>query len=141
MPSASPSPKYQYQRPECRTGANFTTRFRVEGTRRRKPRPLVTELPMVVRLIEKADRWQRELASGIVSSRAELARREKTSTGRVSQVLRLLELPEPLLVAIRQLPPGTPARLVTERMLRWGLSAARVSTLVDACRKAAASGH
>jgi hypothetical protein len=128
-------------RPECRTGANFTTRFGVEGTRRRKPRPLVTELPMVVRLLEKADRWQRELASGVVSSRAELARREKTSTGRVSQVLRLLELPEPLLSAIRKLPPGTPARLVTERMLRWGLSAARVSNLVDACHRAAASGR
>ena len=124
------------RRPECRTGANFTTRFRVEGTRRRKPRPLVTELQMVVRLIEKADRWQRELAAGIVGSRAELARHEKTSTGRVSQLLRLLDLPEPLRVAIRQLPPGTPARLVTERMLRRGLSAARVSNLVDACQKA-----
>jgi ParB-like chromosome segregation protein Spo0J len=95
---------------------------------------------MVVRLIEKADRWQRELATGIVSSRAELARRERTSTGRVSQVLRLLDLPMPLLAAIRQLPPGTPARLVTERMLRWGLSAARVSNLVDACQRAAAIG-
>jgi hypothetical protein len=126
-----------FQRPECRTGANFTTRFRVEGTRRSKPRPLVTELPMVVRLIEKADRWQRELASGLVSSRAELARREKTSTGRVSQVLRLLDLPEPLLAAIRQLPPGTPARLVTERMLRRGVSPARVSGVVRACQKAA----
>jgi len=94
---------------------------------------------MVVRLIEKADRWQREFATGIVSSRAELARREKTSTGRVSQVLRLLDLPEPLRAAIRQLPPGTPARQLTERMLRWGLSPARVSNLVDACRKAAAN--
>jgi ParB-like chromosome segregation protein Spo0J len=91
---------------------------------------------MVVRLIEKADRWQRELASGIAGSRAELARREKTSTGRVSQVLRLLDLPEPLVAAIRQLPPGTPARLVTERMLRRGLSGAAVSKLLKACKDA-----
>lgn len=97
-------------------------------------------MPMIVQLLEKAERWQRGLASGSIASRAELARSEKTSTGRVSQILRLLDLPRELLAAIRRLPPGTPPRLITERMLRWGLSKEEAASLVLAC-EAASAGH
>jgi hypothetical protein len=78
----------------------------------------VLEFPPIVKLLEKADRWQAALDNSVVANRAALARQEGTSTNRVCQVLRLLQLPPGLLAALRSLPVGTPKRLVTERALR-----------------------
>ena len=88
------------------------------GTRCRRPKPLVLELPPIVKLLATAGRWQAMLARGVVVNRAALARLEATSSNRVAQVLRLLDLPSDFLAALREMPPGTPPRLVTERALR-----------------------
>jgi len=90
-------------------------------------------VPPIVRLLEKADVWQGMLDDGTVLNRAELARREATSTNRVAQVLRLLRLPSPLLSVLRALPPATPARLVTERALRRMSSPAEFEAARQLC--------
>lgn len=66
----------------------------------------------------KAEAWQADLDAGRVKNRAALARREGTSTVRVTQILRLLELEPSIRAWIRSLPPGTPARYLAERQLR-----------------------
>jgi len=86
-----------------------------------------------VQLLEKAERWQRLLDAGKVVNRAALAHHERTSTSRVTQVLRLLDLPEDLLSAVRALPAGTPARLVTERELRRPHTAAVLDAAMERC--------
>ncbi len=104
--------------PSADTSENFCSRFRVEARRRSKPKVVPTEPPFVTRLLAKAERWQADLDAGRVKNRAELARREETSTGRASQVLNLLRLEPEIQEWIRGLPPGTPARYVAERQLR-----------------------
>jgi hypothetical protein len=84
-------------------------------------------------LLEKAERCQGLLDQGVVLNRAGLARQERTSTNRVAQVLRLLELPSELLLALRALLPGTPPRLVTERMLRCERSTAILEGIRQRC--------
>jgi ParB-like chromosome segregation protein Spo0J len=71
-----------------------------------------------VKLLERAERWQAMLDSREARSRAEIGRREGLSGARVGQVLKLLDLPAPVRDAVRVLLPGTPPRLVTERLLR-----------------------
>lgn len=61
------------------------------------PRALLLRVPPVVELLQNTERWQASLADSNVQNRATLARRKRTSTGRVYQVLRLLELPPGLL--------------------------------------------
>ena len=86
----------------------------------------------------QAEEWQRLLTSGQVRNRAALAQRFGVSGMRVTQVLALLKLTAPIREAIKRLPPGTPARLVTERRLRTltGLSekeqVAALADLLDA---------
>lgn len=103
-------------RPTPDTVANFWGRFHVEARRRSKPRPVPTEPPLIVRLLMRAEAWQADLDAGRVKNRAALAKRERTSTVRVTQILRLPKL-DPS-TWIRSLPPGTPARFVAERQLR-----------------------
>jgi hypothetical protein len=86
-----------------------------------------------VKLLEKAERWQAILDEGEVTNRAALARQAGTSTNRVTQVLRLLELPSDLLSTMRLLPPGTPPRLVTERWLRRLRTAAALEEAKQRC--------
>ena len=81
-------------------------------------KPVPTEPPRIVRLLRQAEEWRQALDSGVVASRAALARREGCSAMRVTQVLALLDLDGQVLDTIRTLPPGTPERLVTERWLR-----------------------
>jgi hypothetical protein len=100
------------------TSANFSDRFHVEARRRSKPKPVPTEPPLIVKLLAKAEAWQADLDAGHVKNRAALAARERTSTVRVTQILRLLELDPNIRAWIRSLPPGTPARYVAERQLR-----------------------
>ncbi len=80
-------------RPRRHTSANFCSRFTVPGTRRGRSTPLLLKVPPIVELLKKAERWQGMLDRGEVTNRAALARQEETSTNRVAQVLRLLELP------------------------------------------------
>jgi hypothetical protein len=102
---------------------------------------LVLEFPPIVQLLEKAERWQGLLDTGTVPNRAALARREATSTNRVTQVLRLLDLPGDLLWVLRTLPPGTPARLVTERLLRRLKGAAAFEGVRQQCVAGSARGQ
>ena len=62
-----------------RHSTNFAVRFRVEPRRRRRPRPVPTEPPRIVRLMGLADEWQHMLDAGIVRNRAELAKRAGVS--------------------------------------------------------------
>ena len=81
-----------------------------------EPRSLA--LPPVVGMLEQAEEFQRLVMSGIVASRAELARRHGITRGRVTQVMSMLELHPLVLAFVRSLPGGTGPRLVTERKLR-----------------------
>jgi hypothetical protein len=105
-------------RPNPDTSANFSGRFHVEARRRSKPRPVPTEPPLIVKLLAKAEAWRADLDAGRVKNRVALAIRERTSTVRVTQILRLLDLDPSIKAWIRSLPPGTPARYVAERQLR-----------------------
>ena len=98
------------------------------GTRRKKPKPLVLEVPPIVRMLERVERWQAMLDSGEVRSRAEIGRREGLSGARVGQVLKLLDLPPDLRQAVHALCPGTPPRAVTERILRGTVRAGTCPT-------------
>lgn len=71
-----------------------------------------------MRLLAEAAGWQRELEQGVVRSRAALAAREGVSAMRVGSILALLRLHPEIQGWIRDLPPGTPPRKVTERALR-----------------------
>ena len=74
-------------------------------------------LPSVVRLLDQATRWQAALDRGEARSRAELGRQEGVSGAYVGQLLKLLWLPPAWLAFIRDLPPGTPERLVSTKRL------------------------
>jgi ParB-like chromosome segregation protein Spo0J len=76
-----------------------------------RPKPLVLEVPPLVRMLERAQRWRAMLDSGEAGSRAEIGRREGLSGARVGQMLELLELPADMRRAISNLRPGTPARV------------------------------
>lgn len=56
------------------------------------PKPVPTEPASIVKLLAKAEAWQADLDGGRVKNRAALSAREGTSTVRVTQILRLLEL-------------------------------------------------
>jgi hypothetical protein len=94
----------------------------------------------MVKLLEKAERWQAMLDRGEVGNRAALARREVTSTNRVFQVLRLLQLPHDVLSVLRNLPAGTPVRFVTERALRRVACASELDEVRRRCLTLGASG-
>ena len=93
-------------RPNPDTSANFSGRFHVDARRRSKPKPVPTEPPLIVKLLAKAEAWHADLDAGHVKNRAALAVRERTSTVRVTQILRLLELEPSIQRWIRSLPPG-----------------------------------
>jgi hypothetical protein len=71
-----------------------------------------------VKLLARAEAWQRELDEGVVRTRAAIAVREGVSAMRVGSILALLRLHPDIQAWIRALPPGTPPRKVTERALR-----------------------
>ncbi|WP_136933002.1 hypothetical protein [Polyangium fumosum] len=65
-----------------------------------------------------AAEFQNLLDTGDVRSRTELAERFELTRARVTQLLNLLSLAPEVIAFVRALPPGTPARQVTERGLR-----------------------
>src|SRR5216684_863935 len=98
---------------------NFASPFAFDlafERKRREPRRL--RRPRIVDLFEQAVEFQRLLDSGALRSRAELARRSGLSAMRVTQILALLKLAPSIVAWIRSLLPGTPDRMVTERILR-----------------------
>jgi hypothetical protein len=72
----------------------------------------------VVGHLKLAERFQALLDSGEATNRAWLARQHGLTRARVTQLLDLLKLAPGILDYVRNLPPGTPDRLVTERNLR-----------------------
>lgn len=75
-------------------------------------------VPPIVTLLAKVESYQRMLTRGLVKNRADLAARLGTTRARITQLLALLRLHPAILDHVRQLPPGTPSRFVTERSLR-----------------------
>jgi len=98
---------------------NVRSGFVIDLGRERKRRQVAPlERPLVSRLLTKVDRWQSEIDRGEVRNRAAIVRREGLSQAYVGRLLDLLRLHPDVRAAILALPPGTPARLVTERKLR-----------------------
>jgi ParB-like chromosome segregation protein Spo0J len=71
----------------------------------------------VAQLLLKARKWQALLASGEVTSQAEIARREGLSRARVTQIMNLLRLAPEIQSHILQLPASI-RRPISERTLR-----------------------
>ena len=76
------------------------------------------ELPLVSRLLAKAEQWQGEIDRGEVRNRTALARREGRSHVYIGHLLDLLLLHPDIRAAIAALPPGTSRRVISERKLR-----------------------
>lgn len=75
-------------------------------------------VPKVVTDVATAEEFQRLLDTGEVRNRAELARRFRLTRARVTQLMQLLDLHPLVLLFVKQLPPGTPTKMLTERGLR-----------------------
>ncbi|MBK7072925.1 MAG: hypothetical protein IPH44_11535 [Myxococcales bacterium] len=76
------------------------------------------KLPPVVGHLQLAERFQALLDSGEAPNRAWLARHHGLTRARVTQLMSLLLLHPDILDYVRNLPAGTPERLVTEKKLR-----------------------
>ena len=77
-----------------------------------------SEPPKIVELLETAAEWSRQLDSGEVANQAEIARRERVTRARVTQILALMKLAPQIrerIIASPWLPDGT---AITERALR-----------------------
>jgi hypothetical protein len=72
----------------------------------------------VVGHLQLAEEFQRLLDSGEAPTRTSIARRYGLTKPRVTQLMDLLVLHPDILDYVRNLPPGTPERLVTEKKLR-----------------------
>lgn len=88
--------------------------------------------PPVVRYLRQAEEFQRRLEAGEARNRADLARQERLTRARITQLMELLKVHPLILDFVRHLKPGTPARLVTERKLRRLVRGTRDEQLVAA---------
>ncbi len=88
------------------------------GEARKRLRPKKLEPPTIVKRLAQAEEWQRQIDAGEVKHRAEISHREGVSRARVTQIMSLLRLHPRVQERVRELEPGTPERLVTERKLR-----------------------
>ena len=103
-----------------RVPANQVVTAVPERTRRaRRPKPpREPRTPPVVKTLRKAIAWRQELDVGEIASQAEIARRERLSRARVTQVLMLLRLAPDIQESILSLSGDpNPPRLV-EKLLR-----------------------
>lgn len=82
-------------------------------------------------VVELALEFQRLLDEGVVDTRADTARRYGVSRARVTQVLNVLQLPEPVLRFLAELPPDS-GSFYTERRLRPILNLPSEATQVEA---------
>jgi ParB-like chromosome segregation protein Spo0J len=69
-------------------------------------------------IIHKAIEWKRMLDEGIVKSLNEIAKRERLSRARVTQVMNLLKLPEEVKLLLARLGEPKEIRKYSERRLR-----------------------
>ncbi len=76
------------------------------------------ERPHVQVLLERAEMWQALLDSGELKTRVEIAKRFGVAAGRVSNIMNLLKLAPEIQQTIRELPVGTPRRVMSEHGLR-----------------------
>lgn len=74
--------------------------------------------PRVVGLLRKAMEWQRLIESGEAVNRAEIARRDRISRARVTQVMALLHLAPEIQRSILSMPDMVRRPAITERALR-----------------------
>jgi hypothetical protein len=88
------------------------------GKERKRRRSAPLEVPLVSRLLAKAEQWQGEIDRGEVRNRTALARREGRSHVYIGHLLDLLRLHPDIRAAIAALPPGTSRRTISERKLR-----------------------
>jgi hypothetical protein len=72
----------------------------------------------VAELLSKAIEWQTLLESGHIASKADIARQEGITRGRVTQVMGLLRLAPEIQQHIQSIPETLRRPLVTERTLR-----------------------
>jgi hypothetical protein len=79
---------------------------------------LAYALPPIVRQVAQAEQFQCLLDTRDARCRADVARRFGLTRARVTQLLNLLELQPEIVAYVRGLPPGTPARFITEKMLQ-----------------------
>jgi hypothetical protein len=87
--------------------------------RRGRPKPpKEPRTPRVVELLRKAIEWRALLISGHVPNQAEIARRERITRARVTQVLGLLRLAPEIQEQILSMPDVVRRPAVTERALR-----------------------
>jgi hypothetical protein len=104
------------------TGAcskNFESEFILDlDAYRKRRRPRELKLPPVVGHLQLAEEFQRLLDSGEAPTRTWIARRYGLTKPRVTQLMDLLLLHPDILDYVRNLKPGTPDRLVTEKGLR-----------------------
>lgn len=82
--------------------------------------------------LKLAESFQYKLDAGEVATRAALARQYGLTRARITQLLDLLKLDPSILNYVRNLPAGTPERMVTERTLRRLVRLSRESQLRDA---------
>lgn len=74
--------------------------------------------PRAAGTLRQAQEWRRQLDAHQVTSQAEIARRERISRARVTQILGLLHLAPEIQEQILSLTPTTTRSIVTERTLR-----------------------
>jgi len=115
---------------------NFSSEFVLDlDSYRKRKRVSELKLPPVVRHLKLAESFQRRLDAGEVASRADLARQHGLTRARVTQLMDLLKLDPLILDYVRNLPVGTPERLVTERNLRRLVRLAADSQLREAAKR------
>jgi ParB-like chromosome segregation protein Spo0J len=88
--------------------------------RKSKPKRIAVNTPQK-HIIHKAIEWNRMLDEGIVKSLNEIAKRERLSRARVTQVMNLLKLPEEFKLLLAGLDEAKEISEYSERRLRNGL--------------------
>jgi hypothetical protein len=115
----SPDGLRQSWLPNCSSGLQVESSFSIDRDFARKPRvirPLVR--PRVCLAVARAREMQRQLDTGVVNRRSDLAHYYGIDRPRVTQLLDLLRLHPALIAYIEQLPAGSVLRPTTERQLR-----------------------
>ncbi len=88
-------------------------------SRRRKPKPpRKPRTPRVVELLRKALEWKALIESGEAANQADIARRERISRARVTQVMRLLRLAPEIQQHVLAIPDMVHKPEITEHVLR-----------------------
>ena len=117
---------------------NFESEFILDlDAYQKRKRIKVLKLPPVVRHLQLAESFRIKLEAGEVPTRAALARQYGLTRARVTQLMRLLLLHPNILEYVRNLSPGTPERLVTEKKLRALAKQPHADQLVAAARRVA----